>query len=315
MKKKFLALALFPLLLSSLTGCEKKAKYNIGILQWVPIEALTKATNGFKKAVKKGLGSDNVAFEVKNAQADTSAGSSIISTFVSKNKSLIMGNATPSVKLAAAATATIPVVGTSVTSYEVAFNNNIPSNVTGTSDLADLEKQAKMIFDWYPDATKVGILYCQAEPNSKYQYDHMLTNLKAIKPTVSVSEITFATTEELTMVLNTYKNSLDVLFVPTDDTCANNAEAIHNICKPAGLPVFAGEAGICAKCGLATLSIDYFHLGEITGQMAVEILKNGKKPSEMPIQLDESLTAYYNASILAELGLSESDIPEGYIAL
>ena len=315
MKKKFLAFALLPLLMCSLTGCEKKAKYNIGIIQWVPIEALTKATNGFKKAVSQGLGSDNVAFEVKNPQGDSSAASSIISTFISKNKSLIMANATPSVTLAATATATIPVVGTSVTSYEAAFNNNIPSNVTGTSDLADLEKQAQMIFDWFPSATKIGILYCSSEANSKFQYDHMNANIKTLKPSATVTEITFSTTEELSMQLSSKASSLDVLYVPTDDTCANNANAIHNICKSASLPVIAGEAGICRGCGLATMSIDYYHLGEITGQMAVDILKNGKKPADMPIQYDDSLDKLYNPTILAELGLTEDDVPAGYEAL
>lgn len=315
MKKKVLLLALLPLMMSSLTGCQKRAKWNIGVLQWVPIEALTAATNGFKKAVVAGLGSENVSFEIKNAQGDVNIGSPIISTFVSKNKSLIMGNATPSVKLAATATATIPVVGTSVTSYEAAFNNNIPNNVTGTSDLADLEQQAQMIFDWFPSATKVGILYCSAEPNSKFQYDRMVENIPAAKSGATVTEITFSTTEELSMALTSKINLIDVLYVPTDDTCANNAAAIHNICRAASKPVIAGEKGICAGCGLATISIDYFRLGEITGEMAVEILKDGKQPSELAIKYDESAAKLYNPAILAELGMTEADVPAGYEAL
>lgn len=315
MKKKLFLLAVIPLMMSALTGCEKKAKWNIGVIQWVPIDALTKATNGFKKAVKAGLGSENVTFEVKNPQADSSAASSIVSTFISKNKSLIMANATPSVTLSATATATIPIVGTSVTSYEAAFNGKIPENVTGTSDLADLQKQAEMIFDWVPNASKIGVLYCSAEPNSKFQYDHIKEELNKLRSGLTITEITFSTTEELTMVLSSKVNSLDVLYVPTDDTCANNAKSIHNICKNANLPVIAGEAGICAECGLATMSIDYYHLGELTGKMAVDILKNGKKPKDMPIQYDTSLAKLYNATILAELGMSEEQIPEGYEAL
>ena len=315
MKKKLLLFALLPLMMSSLTGCQKKAKWNIGIVQFGPIPALTKATNGFKKAVAAGLGKENVSFEFKDAQMDSTIATQIVSTFISKNKSMIMANATPCVKAAATATATIPVVGTSVTSYEAAFNDHIPSNVTGTSDLADLEQQAQMIFDWFPSATRVGIFYCAAEPNSKFQYDHMRTNILALKPTATVEEITFSTTEEISMVLNSRINSVDVLYVPTDDTCADNAAAIHNICSNANKPVIAGEAGICATCGLATISIDYFHLGEITGEMAVDILKNGKQPSELEIRYDTSLSKLYNASILAELGMTEADVPEGYEAL
>ena len=117
------------------------------------------------------------------------------------------------------------------------------------------------------------------------------------------------------MVLSSRASQLDVLYIPTDDTCANNANAIHNICRSNNLPVIAGEAGICAKCGLATMSIDYYHLGEITGEMAVDILKNGANPADMEIRYDTSLAKLYNATILAELGIPESSIPEGYEAL
>lgn len=314
MKKKLFLFALFPLMVSSLTGCSRKADFNIGILQWVPIEALTKATNGFKKAFKEGIGSKTVSFEVKDAQGESSAGSAAINTFVSKGKDLIMGNATPSVILAANATTTIPVVGTSVTTYEGAFGGKIPSNVTGTSDLADLAKQAKMIFDWVPAATNIGILYCTNESNSKYQSDMISEEIKKINASVNIDVITFSDTNELTMNLQAKVNTLDVLYIPTDNTCADNAESINSICS-GKLPVIAGEEGICRKCGLATLSIDYYHLGEITGEMAVEILLNGKKPSELPIRYDEDLTGYYNTDVLAALGISPSAIPEGYQAL
>ena len=315
MKKKLFLFALLPLMMSSLTGCSKKADFNIGILQWVEIEALTRATNGFKEAFKKEIGSKTVNFETKIAYGDSSAGSSIINTFVSKNKNLIMGNATPCVVLAATATSTIPVVGTSVTTYEGAFQGTIPSNVTGTSDLADLAAQAQMIFDWVPDATKVGILYCTSESNSKYQADMIKTEINKIKSGVTIDEIKFSDTNELSQQLTAKVNSLDVLYIPTDNTCADNANAIYNICSPAKLPIIAGEEGICRACGLASLTIDYYRLGQVTGKMAAKILVDGKDPSELPIEYDTDTTKVYNPAILAELGMSESDVPEGYVAL
>ena len=126
MKKKVFLLALLPLLMSSLTGCKKRADFNIGIIQFGPIPALTRATNGFKKQFKSMIGSKTVDFEFKNAQMDGSAASAIINTFVSKGKDLIMANATPCVQAAANATETIPILGTSVTTYEGAFGGSIP---------------------------------------------------------------------------------------------------------------------------------------------------------------------------------------------
>ena len=171
-----------------------------------------------------------------------------------------------------------------------------------------------MIFEWVPSANTIGILYCTNESNSKYQSDMITEEIKKINASVNIDVITFSDTNELTMNLQAKVSSLDVLYIPTDNTCADNAESINSICS-GKLPVIAGEEGICRKCGLATLSIDYYHLGEITGEMAVEILLNGKKPSELPIRYDEELTGYYNTDVLAALGISPSAIPEGYQAL
>ena len=315
MKKKVFLLALLPLLMSSLTGCKKRADFNIGIIQFGPIPALTKATRGFRNQFKAMIGDKTVDFEFKNAQMDSSATSAIVNTFVSKGKDLIMANATPCVQAAANATATIPILGTSVTTYEGAFGGNIPSNVSGTSDLADLNAQAAMIFEWYPSATKIGILYCTNEANSLYQANMITSALNSLKSGLNISTLSFADTNELTLMLTTAAPNLDVLYIPTDNTCADNASSINTICVNNRLPVIAGEEGICKDCGLATLSIDYYRLGQITGRMAYEVLVEHADISQMEIRYDESQTKLYNPAALAPLGLTEADVPAGYIAI
>lgn len=313
MKKKLFLLTMLPLMMSSLVGCGEKADFNIGILQWVEIEALSKATTGFMDSFKEAIGSKTVDFDVKQAYGEASTAATALSTFVSTNKSLIMANATPSVVMASNATTTIPIVGTSVTTYEGAFNNGkVPNNVTGTSDLADLEDQAEMVFEWVPSATSIGILYCVNESNSKYQADQIKVELNKLKTGLSFQEIIFTNTEDLSSQLTAKVNSIDVLYIPTDNTCADNADVIHNICKPANLPIIAGEEGICRKCGVASLTIDYYRLGKITGLMAKEILVDGKSPKDLDIRYDDSASKIYNPDILAELGWSESIVPEGY---
>ena len=312
MKRKLLFLVLFPLMMTSLTGCNKKADFKVGIIQWVSHPALDKATKGFKQGLRAALGDKTVDFEVKNAADDPNAASSIVNTFISKNKDLIMANATPAVQVAANSTATIPVVGTSVTSYEVAFGGEIPPHVTGTSDLAPLDQQAAELLTWFPNATSVGVFYCATEPNSVYQSQHVRAALAELKPTLTLGDITFTDSNDISQVLSGHINDFDVLYVPTDNKCADNAELIHTICSQANRPVYAGEESICAGCGFATLSIDYLKLGKITGQMAAEILL-GAQPSELPIRYDEDVRKLYNAAIVAELGIT--NIPEGYTAI
>ena len=86
---------------------------------------------------------------------------------------------------------------------------------------------------------------------------------------------------------------------------------IDNICRPAKVPVIAGEEGICSGCGVATLSISYYDLGYTTGEMAAKILKGEADISEMPIEYTD-VTKKYNEAICTELGLTP---PEGYVAI
>ena len=106
----------------------------------------------------------------------------------------------------------------------------------------------------------------------------------------------------------------DVIYVPTDNACANGTGIIDGICRPLKVPVIAGEAGICGGCGIATLSIDYYDLGYATGIMAAKILKGEAKISEMPIEYTpaEKITPMYNAAICEELGITPLD---GYTPL
>ena len=267
-------------------------KYTIGIVQLVEHVALDAATQGFMDAVKAELGEENVTFDFQNGQNDANTCATIANQFVSNNVDLIMANATPALQAAVAATDTIPILGTSVTEYGVAlgikdFNGTVGGNVSGTSDLAPLDKQADMIKAWVPDAKTVGLLYCSKEANSQYQVDVVKTELE---------------NDGLTVTMYPFSDSNALSSVCT--TAAENTGIIDNICQPAGVPVIAGEEGICAGCGIATLSISYYDLGYTTGKMAAQILKGEADISTMPIGYAETQTPKYNATICKALNIT-----------
>ena len=282
-------------------------KYKIGVIQLVEHVALDAATEGFKQAVIDALGEENVVFDIQNGQGDPATCSTIANQFVSNNVDLIMANATPALQAAAAATADIPILGTSVTEYGVAldikdFNGTVGGNISGTSDLAPLDKQAAMITEWFPDAKTVGLLYCSKEANSQYQVDVVKKELE--NKNIEVKMYPFSDSNDLSSVCTTAADNCDVIYVPTDNTVAENTGIIDNICEPKKVPVIAGEEGICAGCGVATLSISYYDLGYATGKMAVEILKDGKDISTMPIGYAETQTPKYNADNCTALGIT-----------
>lgn len=296
----------------SLTSCSgKKDKYTVGICQLVQHDALDAATQGFKEALVEKLGEDKVVFDEQNASNDSAMCSTIVNSFVSKKVDLILANATPALQAAYNATQTIPILGTSVTEYGVAlglkdFSGTVGGNVSGTSDLAPLDKQADMICELFPDAKKVGLLFCSAEPNSEYQVKVIEDNLK--KKNITCTRYSFSDSNDIASVTTTAASSSDVIYVPTDNTAASCASTIGNIVRSAKVPVIAGEKGLCEGCGVATLSISYRDLGYKTGEMAAKILTGEAKISDMPIEYADA-AKLYNPEICEELGITP---PEGY---
>ena len=284
--------------------------YLVGICQLAPHPALDAATQGFKDALTEALG-EQVRFEEQNAAGESNTCSTIVNGFVSENVDLILANASSALQAAASATGDIPVLGTAVTEYGVAlnipdFNGTVGTNVSGTSDLAPLDQQAAMIPEWCPDAKTVGLLYCSAEANSQYQVDTVQAALEALG--LTCTQYPFSDTNDMASVTQTAADNSDVLYVPTDNTIANNTGIVDNICH-GKIPVFAGEEGVCSGCGVATLSISYEELGRITGEMAVQILTGEADVSELAIQYDTAVAKMYNAANCEALGIT---VPDGY---
>lgn len=323
--KKAIAVALTAAMAMSMAACggaenETSAAagsgetYTVGICQLVQHDALDAATKGFKDALTEALG-DAVTFDEVNAQNEPNTCTTIINDFVSNKVDLILANATPALQAAQAGTNEIRVLGTSVTEYGVAlgiegFDGTVGGNISGTSDLAPLDEQAAMLLELFPETQKVGLLYCSAEANSQYQVDVIKSELEA--KNVTCEFYSFTDSNDLATVAGKAVSESDVIYVPTDNTAASNAEIINNICLPAGVPVIAGEENICAGCGVATLSISYYDLGVATGKMAAKILKGEANISEMPIEYAPQFTKKYNASICKELNIT---VPEDYVAI
>lgn len=289
--------------------------YTIGICQLVQHEALDAATDGFKDALNKLCGEGHVTFDEQNAQAEHNMCATIINQFVSDNVDLILANATDPLTTAATATADIPIIGTSVTDYATALQINdwtgaTGINVSGTSDLAPIDEQEAMLKEILPEAKNVGILYCSAEPNSKYQAEVFEAALD--KDGISYKEYTAADSNEIQSVVTSAVSEVDAIYIPTDNTMASSTEIIRNICVPAKIPVIAGEQGLCAGCGVATLSISYYDIGYKAGEMAYDVLAKGADISTMDIEFAPEVVKMYNKDICEELGIT---IPDGYEAI
>ena len=305
--KKLVTLAL---VLMMITAAACAGATTVGICQLVQHDALDAATQGFKDALLEKM--PDVKFEEQNASGDAATCATIVNTFVSNGVDLIMANATPALQAAVAATGDIPILGTSITEYGVAlelddFTGVTGFNVSGTSDLAPLDQQAAMVKELFPDAKKVGLLYCSAEANSIYQVK--VVGEELVKLGYETEAFSFTDSNDVASVSALAASECDVIYIPTDNTAAAYTETIANDVIPANVPVIAGEEGICRGCGVATLTISYYDIGYATGLMAYEILANGADVAQMPIEYAPQFVKKVNMANVEALGLTA---PEGY---
>ena len=305
----------------TLASCNKKEKdhYVVGIVQLAPHDALDAATQGFKDALEAKLNAagKTVEFKYENAQGDSNTCNTIVNTFVSSDVDLIMANATAALAAAYNATDKIPILGTSITEYGVAlglenFSGTVGGNVSGTSDLAPLTEQAQMMIDTLGLKTgdKVGLLYCSSEANSQYQVD--VVNEYLTSKGINCAEYKFSDSNDLNTITSKAVSECDAIYVPTDNTVASNTEIINNIAN-GKCPIFAGEEATCKGCGYATLSISYYNIGKVTGEMAADILLGNSDIEDMAIRYDSAPVKKYNKAVCESLGIDVSALEaEGY---
>ncbi len=320
--KKVLLTVLSILMIIALSGCggsqpapetdggDEGKVFHIGIVQLVQHAALDAASQGFIDVVSEAFPDADINWQ--NAAGDQATCAPIINGFINDGVDLIMANATPAVQAAASATGDIPILGTSVTDYGAGleidnFSGVTGMNVSGTSDLAPLDQQAQMILDLFPDTKTVGILFCSNEANSKYQVKVVKDELEA--KGIAVVEGSFTDSNDIAMVAENLCDQVDALFIPTDNQAASCAETIANVVLARKMPVICGEEGICKLCGVATLTIDYYELGRVTGQMAIKVLKDGADVSTMPIEYFPDPVKKFNPEICEQLGVT---VPEGF---
>lgn len=319
--KKLIAMVLAAMMVLAMASAApaakaEEAKYTVGICQLMQHAALDTATQGFMDALTEKLG-DSVTFDLQNAQGEPTTCSTIVTGFVANEYDLIMANATPALLAAVSATDTIPILGTSVTDYatalaiddmDAAVGTGI--NVSGTSDGVPAQLYADVLMELIPEAKKVSIVYCSAEPNSEFQADQFIACMDAIG--VETTVYTFTDSNDIQAVVTAAIEDADAMYIPTDNTAASNMTIVTNICAPAGMPIICGEEGMCGSGGLATITISYYDIGYVCGEMAYDILVNGADVSAMPIGYAASPEKKYNADYAEAIAF---EMPEDYVAI
>ena len=304
--KKMISVILSVVMLISVcgifVGCGgDDGSFTVGICQLMVHDALDQATQGFVDSLSAEMkaAGKTVTFDTQVA-GDSNLCATVINTFTAKRVDLIMANATPALLAAANATTSIPVLGTSVTDYADTFGGNIPANVSGTSDAVPFDEQAQMMIDTLGlvAGDKVGVLYCTNESNSLIQYEAVKALFE--EKGIVVEAYTFSETTELQALVTSMAANVKAVYIPSDNTVAQNDAVVGTICTEQNVPVYTSYGG--AVC-YASLAIDYYELGAATGKMAAEILLGGKAPADIAIAT-LTPTVSYNEELCGKLGIA-----------
>lgn len=281
---------------SASTGGSKK--YRIGITQIVAHPALDSAREGFKAAFKEaGIDAD---FDEKNANGEAATANLIANSFVSSKMDLIYSIATSTAQAAAQSTNTIPVVFSAITDPESA--GILKNNVTGVSDRVDIKQQLQLLLKLDSKIKKVGVIYNSSEQNSKVQVDDLKAAAKELG--VEVVEKSVIQASEIPQAADALTRESDAIYLPTDNLVASVVSLLTDKATAAKKIVFGAESAHVKGGALITQGIDYYEMGKQAGKIAIDILKNGKKPSEIKYQRMSLNDIVVNGKTMAALGIT-----------
>jgi len=305
-----------------LAGCAAKTetpapqaeKVNIGIVQIVQHPALDSARQGFLDALAdKGYKqNENLVVDYQNAQGEQANLQTISQKFVQDKPQLVLAIATPSAVAMANATTEIPILITAVTdpvSAKLVKSNEKPdTNVTGTSDMNPVADQLKLIKEIIPTAKKIGIIYNSSEVNSQVQAD--IADQAAPGLGVEMVKVTVTASNEVMQAAQSMVGRVDAIYVPTDNMVVSALASVVKVGEDNDIPVFGAESNTVENGAVATVGIDYYQLGRMTGNMAVQVLK-GEKPQDMAIQQQQGSDLILNLKAAQNMGVT---VPEAVIA-
>ncbi|MBT2731309.1 ABC transporter substrate-binding protein [Carnobacterium sp. ISL-102] len=296
---------------TSETGDSEETNVNVGILQYMEHDSLSKAREGFISELEEAdyIEGENLTINYQNAQGDQANLQSMSESLIGEND-VILSIATPAAQSLATVTQEDPILFTAVTDpvdAGLVADNKVPGgNVTGTSDMVPIEAQVTLLLSVAKDAKTVGIIYNSSEPNSKIQADLAQKAIEA--EGLEVKTLTVTSTNDVQQVMTTLAQEVDAVYIPTDNTLASTMPTVGEIALEYKLPVIPGSAEMVEAGGLATYGINYEELGRQTAQMALQIIEEGAETAEMPVETSNNLELVINEEVAESLGIDSESI-------
>ncbi|MCF2940236.1 ABC transporter substrate-binding protein [Paenibacillus alkaliterrae] len=300
-------------------GSESEKTYTISVSQIVEHPSLDATYDGFIAALKDAGFEEgkNLKIDFNNAQNDMTNIKTISQKIASGNSDLALGIATPSALSLAEDVTEIPVLFAAVTDpIDAGIVKQLQApggNITGAADTnPDAIKQTMdFIAKELPNVKKVGLVINEGESNAVVMAKYAEEALKSHN--IELVKAPIANTSEVQQAAESLVGRVDAIYITLDNNVVTGADAIIEIANENDIPFLSADRDTVEKGAFATVGFKYYDHGYEVGQMAVEILKNGKNPGEMNVTVPQKLDFILNLKAAAEQGITVTDEMKSYV--
>ncbi len=279
----------------------------VGILQLQTHPALDAIHRGVIAGLKEYgyVPGKTVKIDYQNAQGDQSNLKTMSQKFTNENAAETIGIATPAAQaLATAANKETPVILAGITdpsgSGLIKSDQHPGANITGTSGESPLKSHLDLLKQLVPKAKTIGIIYTTSDHGGEYNAKKFARICK--QAGVKYKLYTIANTNDMQQVAETMASQVDAVYAPQDNGVASAMKTLVSVTNKANVPVIPAVDTMVKAGGLATLSVDQYQLGKLSGEMAAQVLK-GKSPSNYAIKIISKGKMTLNLSAAKKLGI------------
>lgn len=287
---------------------KKDALPVVGILQLTSHPALDLINEGILDALaEEGFkDGETMTLDFQNAQGDQSNLNAMSNRFVTSQADVMIGIATPAAQALANASKDIPIILGAVTDPEgaglVKSNERPDTNVTGVSDVTPIKEQFELIQSILPKAKTIGLMYSSNEDNSIVQGKQAEEIAKEMGYDTVIA--TIASTNDVSQVAVNLASKVDAIWVPTDNGIASAMNTLIQATDNKQIPVFPAVDTMVEQGGLATVGLNQYELGKMTGKMAAEVLKGEISPQTEPIRYSKEGVIFLNEEKAKQLNVT-----------
>ncbi|MGO4349389.1 sugar ABC transporter substrate-binding protein [Paenibacillus sp. FSL A5-0031] len=294
-------------------------QYTIAISQIVEHPSLDATREGFIAALKDGGFEEgkNLKIDFNNAQGEQANIATIAQKIKSSKSDLALGIATPTAQSLADEVKDIPVLFAAVTDpidAGIVTQLKAPGgNVTGASDTnPDAIKQTMdFIAAQFPNVKNVGLVINEGEPNAVVMGD--IAEKALAEHGIKLVKASVANSSDVKQAAESLVGRVEAIYITLDNMVVSGVDAIIEVANKNDIPFFSADRDTVEKGAFAAVGFKYYDHGYEVGQMAVEILKNGKKPADMDVTVPQKLDFIFNLKAAAEQGITVTDEMKAFV--